>query len=746
MNTTSTPPPVATIMKPVLKSKSSSCDTQRFSSSSSSSLSSTHHEVSWRKDGILKRNKLLKEDESNGGCDFTIDRRSKLKNYFEIADRVLDQFQKSYASQSTLEESYLMGNRLIKFLSIVLPTHENYYSKDPSIVKLRIKSQNDLSHVRSQMEDIALMLDHKIYQEVMDQQGLEGGLSQHIALSSSPKVGKGRKGNKKKVSFAMESQVLEVEQVQPQHLKSSHPNCQKRTIPELCNDNFHDSFTISTKTDQHGIIDFFSSDLGDDDGWKPISPTTGFGLEWPDDLCGNDFIPSQPPLDNDQAFSQNVFDDITMDMVSSNSITPITISKRPLKDSNLFSSTSNNHDSNPIFAQDDIASLQDFEPETTITTTELPDPSLSCDFSDSSESDNLSAYSDFLDDSEFLEDDKEELTFVERIARENTYCDINTFSQENDDSDADEDSWAQGEEEEDEVDEDSVHEDHDDHPTQLLEDHEISVVDAYNRDLDQNLPDDCIDSQPPEYPYNSPEKFSFYNQSYLSDERSSHATDEQPSTSFMDESDDEMEHQEFLRQMREVEFQDDLSPCDSSGGDKTSSTAETEALTFDTFDSSDDDDQDDDVSQPQEDPSVPTLGIVRRDEKECQVTIKHSASEKGYEDYITRLRNERRKIATRSDVLESKIKNLQIERCGLESTCTPSSPSSKENVDQHNITTTDAEVQIISKTCDNETDLTESTSSPTKSSPGRYSKVERLKNLKKTSAWQRRYGATGLKR
>lgn len=43
---------------------------------------------SWRKDGIKKREQLLQEDEENGGNDFVIDRRSNLKNYYAIAERV----------------------------------------------------------------------------------------------------------------------------------------------------------------------------------------------------------------------------------------------------------------------------------------------------------------------------------------------------------------------------------------------------------------------------------------------------------------------------------------------------------------------------------------------------------------------------------------------------------------------------------------------------------------------------------
>lgn len=66
-----------------------------------------------------------------------------------------------------LEESYLSGNRLLKFLSSSLPTHRRFYSKDPLLTKLRIKSRNDLAQLGILVEEVALKLDKNIYEDYL---------------------------------------------------------------------------------------------------------------------------------------------------------------------------------------------------------------------------------------------------------------------------------------------------------------------------------------------------------------------------------------------------------------------------------------------------------------------------------------------------------------------------------------------------------------------------------------------------
>ena len=58
--------------------------------------------------------------------------------YSKNTTQVLDQFLATSISEtSELTESYLVGNRLVKFLSVVLPTHVDYFTKDPRLVDSR---------------------------------------------------------------------------------------------------------------------------------------------------------------------------------------------------------------------------------------------------------------------------------------------------------------------------------------------------------------------------------------------------------------------------------------------------------------------------------------------------------------------------------------------------------------------------------------------------------------------------------
>lgn len=60
-------------------------------------------------------------------------------------------------------ESYLVGNRLFKFLSVVLPTHGEYFSGDPTLAALRSRSQSQLIVLLEYMEELELMIDEMEY-------------------------------------------------------------------------------------------------------------------------------------------------------------------------------------------------------------------------------------------------------------------------------------------------------------------------------------------------------------------------------------------------------------------------------------------------------------------------------------------------------------------------------------------------------------------------------------------------------
>lgn len=58
-----------------------------------------------------------------------------------------------------------MGNRLVKFVSRVLPTHTDYFSGDPKLVELRGQSQAQLVQLLQYLEELALIIDEEEYQE-----------------------------------------------------------------------------------------------------------------------------------------------------------------------------------------------------------------------------------------------------------------------------------------------------------------------------------------------------------------------------------------------------------------------------------------------------------------------------------------------------------------------------------------------------------------------------------------------------
>ena len=69
----------------------------------------------------------------------------------------------SIAEPSELQESYLVGNRLVKFLSVVLPTHDEYLCPDASLAAMRQKSQAHLIELLQYMEELALLIDEMQY-------------------------------------------------------------------------------------------------------------------------------------------------------------------------------------------------------------------------------------------------------------------------------------------------------------------------------------------------------------------------------------------------------------------------------------------------------------------------------------------------------------------------------------------------------------------------------------------------------
>jgi len=279
------------------------------------------HVPSWRKDGFKKREQLLKEDEENEGNNFVIDRQSNLRNYYAIAERVLDQFQITCASSGKLEETYLMGNRLIKFLSDVLPKHRHYHNRDPSLAELRIKSQNDLVQVRNRVDDVALLLDKETYRQVMEMEGMEEDFFPLPDL---------RRRNRKRVTFNLEQPSSPVADPRNRSEKQEQPsqtqgyennnNSNNRFVqkddepPKPSSDYFKGQDSIITNVSSTDAIGETGnndslSDAWANDTWESFGSDSGteWNLQWPETRPTDAFVVSSQQLlsfDGDQITQQ----------------------------------------------------------------------------------------------------------------------------------------------------------------------------------------------------------------------------------------------------------------------------------------------------------------------------------------------------------------------------------------------------------------------------------------------------------
>jgi len=117
----------------------------------------------WRKRGHEMRSHLVLEDEQAGGSTFVLNSDCSIGSYYVVAERVLEQFEQAFEAQENLSETYLVGNRLVKFLSTVLPTHKDYFSDEHELTERRKKSQASLVHVLQRIERLAVMMDEEAW-------------------------------------------------------------------------------------------------------------------------------------------------------------------------------------------------------------------------------------------------------------------------------------------------------------------------------------------------------------------------------------------------------------------------------------------------------------------------------------------------------------------------------------------------------------------------------------------------------
>eukprot|EP00978_Attheya_sp_CCMP212_P000639 scaffold1268_cov39-Attheya_sp.AAC.1 len=115
----------------------------------------------WRKRGQEMRSQLVLDDEQAGGSTFVLNSDCSIDRYYAVAEQVLDQFEQTFEAQENLTETYLVGNRLVKFMSTVLPTHKDYFSDKHELKKRRGHSQASLVQVHQMIERLAVIMDEE---------------------------------------------------------------------------------------------------------------------------------------------------------------------------------------------------------------------------------------------------------------------------------------------------------------------------------------------------------------------------------------------------------------------------------------------------------------------------------------------------------------------------------------------------------------------------------------------------------
>lgn len=118
----------------------------------------------WRRHGKLYRANIVLTDENSEGNTFSLSNTCSINRYYRVADRVLTNFLSSrIAERNELIESYLIGNRLFKFLSVVLPSHPQYFDKNSMLESLRYRSEAQLMELLEYMSELEMMIDEMEY-------------------------------------------------------------------------------------------------------------------------------------------------------------------------------------------------------------------------------------------------------------------------------------------------------------------------------------------------------------------------------------------------------------------------------------------------------------------------------------------------------------------------------------------------------------------------------------------------------
>lgn len=457
----------------------------------------------WRKDGRERRRILLEEDELTGGSDFHINHECPLRNYCAIADRVSqiksvmvvnvslvysfdaerhscnfnayrcilterqpypkhffithlykhsltltmttmtmtmlhitsqvrEQFQQAYKQKTKLDETYIMGNRLIKFLSQVLPTHPHYLSKRPDCTRQRVKIQHDLRTVREQVEEVALLLDKNFYRGLMEAQGLEFDVPSSPSRKNEERV--------RKVRFNLELERIEYDPHLDQNDQENDEGVADFENTDVTGGDVSDlavwedrdpEADLSFSSEGSSFDNFFGSDAVTDTELNGNENSFGsFDFESDDNAFSGGFDESWEHFaSNDQRDAERdtmltMWPEITEHF-----------DRLGIKDSNASDENNMTEETEEMEnVSNDTANELSFVDE-------ADNGDVDDDNTSSSSDEDYDEYDISIEDN-----DKSNISFVEKIARENFYRGIDELGGDDDDDSA-QDSWAQDEEE-----------------------------------------------------------------------------------------------------------------------------------------------------------------------------------------------------------------------------------------------------------------------------------------------------------
>ena len=98
------------------------------------------------------------EAEHNPVSPSRISSHVSIERYYEMANKLLEQFQSSY-TRKNLDDAYIFGRRFVTFSTMIVPKHDYYLNKRPKWITLREKSVQDSNRVLELLEEVATFMD-----------------------------------------------------------------------------------------------------------------------------------------------------------------------------------------------------------------------------------------------------------------------------------------------------------------------------------------------------------------------------------------------------------------------------------------------------------------------------------------------------------------------------------------------------------------------------------------------------------